>query len=161
MKYLSLFLRQLPVFAISLTLSISACVTTQKTREQALETEHDRNRDEVRSVWAFYGVALVKWDSEHQESNPVNREAFARGEVAALWEEMKRTDPKLTEDTLDSLVLVKRNGFMREYAWTYLKAPGWPMPNNLRLEAFNTWRQQNLTDHDPNNVLRLIEPQPK
>ncbi len=165
MKSLCSMLKLSFLLMIPVAINIAGCVSTPVAREQAAVNDNVQEQvlvnDNVRSVWVFYGVALVKWDSEHQESNPVDREAFARGEVAALWEEMKQSDPKMSEKTLDELVLVKTNGFMREYVWAFLKSPDWTMPGNLRLEAFDEWRQDNLEKHEPNNVLRLIEPQPE
>lgn len=68
--------------------------------------------------------------------------AVALIEAALSYGEL--VDKKCTEPTLRDLAATQQAGFLREYAWTAMRASFWPDPGDLRLEEFAAFRRKKL-----------------
>jgi hypothetical protein len=113
--------------------------------------------ESVTGAWMGYGIARANWISEHVLGNPETAKAYrrcfeeelaGRENLAKIWSELKHSDPKLKDDYLDQVIMIRGAGFLGEYVWSYLGSADWKQPpKQLRLEAFDKWKASNLSGH--------------
>jgi len=102
--------------------------------------------------WVAYGIGLSSWEPSYLSNGKPNyfeREVFARSEAAKIWKELRKKGSVEADENLDTLWAINDAGYMKEYAWVYLKRRSWRDPGDLRLEAFQVWAKENLQQHVP------------
>ena len=72
----------------------------------------------------------------------------ARRILATRWLELAAYT-KHRDAYLDSLAGVYDAGMLNEYVWTYFHRSDWVKPDNLDLDAFESWRRTALRGHEP------------
>jgi hypothetical protein len=117
-----------------------------------------------RRIWATYlytRAALVAAESgqvslalgEHTAS--FDEELRGRLMAVLQYRRMLREHPALHSAYFADLSRVQAAGYLREYVWRYLRAPSWPRPDGLKLEAFDAWRAVHLRGHVPQTHGRI------
>ena len=119
----------------------------------------------VSSAWLGYALSRLAWINDNVEQDDLKaytytgsfyEEFTGRESLAAIWDELKAADPLLKDQYLDELLLVKSNGFLREYVWVYFGNDSWQMPQEeLKFEEFAEWHEVNLSGHDPETLAGL------
>ena len=105
-------------------------------------------------AWLGYLGARAAFREKHKLPSPssgeiiptFDEEVEARGMAALL---LGLTDSH-GGSYWDAVTKVQSAGFLKEYVWTYLHRPSWPVkqaPKNLA--AFEKWRSVNLKNHKP------------
>jgi hypothetical protein len=106
----------------------------------------------VAAAWLVYAASLSSWEKELDRNGNIDsykREVFARESIAKIWKGLKINESRDPDRDLDDLEKIYDAGFMEEYVWIYLRKEGWLKPEDLRLDAFKAWADQNLPDHKP------------
>ena len=128
--------------------------------------------ESVLGAWMGYGIARANWLSENVLTKPggpatyhrcFEEELAGRESLAKIWIELKQSDPKLKDEYLDQLIVVRHAGFLGEYVWSYLGSPDWKQPpDQLRLEAFENWKASKLVGHKAQTFADVkFEPEPQ
>ncbi|HKC58682.1 MAG TPA: hypothetical protein VKB92_01210 [Myxococcales bacterium] len=109
------------------------------------------------AIWLGYLMARGRFIAEHPDSHPrevgaviptFEEEVEARSTATQIYRELRQKDEELAVAYFDDLMRVDSASFMREYVWTYLHQPTWrKVPDNLRLQEFETWCSDNLANH--------------
>jgi hypothetical protein len=112
--------------------------------------------EKVGAVWLAYLIARVNYREQHNIRQPAageivpvfDEEVYARDAATAVYVELRDTDKKLYDRYWNDLAMVKANGFVREYVWTYLRKPSWPEKQRPpKVEAFKSWSRIHLKGH--------------
>jgi len=128
--------------------------------------------ESVTGAWMGYGIARANWLSENVLGKPgvqasyrrcFEEELTGRESLAKIWSEMKHSDPKLKDEYLDQVIMIRGAGFLGEYVWSYLGSTDWQQPpEQLRLDAFDKWKVANLAGHKAQTFANVkIEPETK
>jgi hypothetical protein len=110
----------------------------------------------IAAAWYGYALSHVNWVNDHyKDKDPTKdykltfeEELFCRNNMVQIWSEIQEKTPGLTDTYLDEVLGVRDAGFLDEYVWTYHAQEGWPLPEDLKLEEFNDWMAQNLSQHE-------------
>jgi hypothetical protein len=115
-------------------------------------------------LWAAYlytRAAFVAAQSGRIElplgEHTASFEEEVRGRLIAvyLYRQMRRAQPAFRSAYFAALSRVQAAGYLREYAWRYLRAASWRRPDGLRLAAFDEWRAVHLRHHVPQTYGRI------
>ena len=119
----------------------------------------------VSSAWLGYALSRLAWINDnvdqddletHTYTGSFDEEFTGRQSLAAVWGELKASDPLLKDKYLDELLLVQSNGYLKEYVWTYFGNDSWSAPSEtLKFEEFSKWHAINLDGHTPETLAGL------
>lgn len=52
-----------------------------------------------------------------------------------------------TRDSFEALKAAEEAGFAKEFIWQFCRCPDWEQPEGLKLDAFQTWVEENAANH--------------
>ncbi len=117
----------------------------------------DKKNTPVLAGWLVYAGARAVWvDGKFVETFPdqgayrysFSEELDARRNLVKFWLSLKQKTPAPVDLYFDQLADVDRAGFLREYVWKHFFSDQWfENPDDLRLEAFTQWENENLPGH--------------
>ena len=139
---------------IILAFFLVGCNASQPTKK-SVEIQLDRSilsDENSTSGWLAYGLALQSWEPEYLENGSPDlfkREIYARETASTIWKELKQNGSAQPDPDLDILEVISDAGYMAEYLWVYLKNSNWYETDDLELDLFQEWANENLKDHKP------------
>jgi hypothetical protein len=110
--------------------------------------------DPVLQSWVVYSLIRSGCQLEVGGENPARVNTYgcelkARRNLLDSWlKNGKRPDPYL-----DTLLAVRRAGFLEEYVVYYFGKESWQVPNEVDMDAFRDWRRSSLRRHKPETHL--------
>jgi len=108
--------------------------------------------DQKIALLIIYGSSRIAWEKEEggsRKSDMYEREIFSSEMIAEFWKKMQENGDASPSQNVEDLVKIEDAGFMREYVWVYLYKEGWVEPEDLNLDTFKAWADQNLLNHKP------------
>ncbi len=112
------------------------------------------DHDPVLQSWVAYSLMRSACQLDVGGADPARVSTYAcelkaRRSLLDAWQEYReRPDPYL-----DTLLVVRRAGFLEEYVAYYFGKPAWHVPSGLRMDAFGAWRRSRLAGHKPKTRL--------
>jgi hypothetical protein len=106
--------------------------------------------------WLTYLGARSAYREQHKLSSPSSgeitptfaEEVSARQAAVEFYSAMKAAGQ--TDPYWEAIAKVNAAGFMKEYAWVYLRRKEWPNSETPRkLTTFQNWTRVNLPNHKP------------
>jgi len=118
------------------------------------------------AAWLAYGGTRGFWYEEEffqqypNENNyryTFHEELEARRSLAQVWHELSQEDSSIQDKYLDELVVVCKNGYIKEYVLLYFKQTYWKVDeDSLRMNEFISWAEDNIPNHNL-KTLAIIE----
>jgi hypothetical protein len=115
---------------------------------------HERSAT-AQAAWIGYATALAHLAMNSSE-NPApgliepsfDQEVAARQFMVSVWVGNLEDEKAPLDPYLEDLRRVEEAGFMREYAWVYLRRSYWAsVPLDLKLDLFEQWSAEHLHSH--------------
>lgn len=123
------------------------------------------------TIWFAYILSRADFVNHHEKlyeqvPGPIapsfTEEVGARLAAVKVYRGMRLRNTEFHVAYFDDLELVEAQSFIREYVWTFLRQPRWTAaPADLRLAAFDAWRETRLPHHvaESKGELRFSEAQ--
>lgn len=110
--------------------------------------------DPVLQSWVAYSLARSACQLQLGGENPARNHDYgceytARRHLVDTWEEQRAEHPGVTDPYLDSLLRVRRAGYLDEYTVRFFGQDGWLVPAEVRVDEFNGWQKRHLRGHRP------------
>lgn len=119
--------------------------------DSALETASEG------AFWLRYSYARFDYRKQQelpydlligQEAIPsFKEEVAARKELLKDFEDIQDSLSEATRTATEEMAKAESEGFMDEYVWVYLHQDGWEEPEDLKLEEFKTWAENQIPTH--------------
>ena len=112
------------------------------------------NDDPAYQSWVTYSLIKSTCQLKIGGDNPARAGSFAcefsaRRHLVNTWQEKHLQNPDISDEYLDTLSIVQDAGFLAEYTARFFGKSHWELPEGLRVDAFGTWRRENLRGHKP------------
>ena len=149
------------ILLVGLFLLLTACNTKIYTKDGV--TDGDTfylaprawaDDDPVLQSWVTYSLVRSACQLELGGENPARNHDYgceytARRHLVDTWEQQRTEHPGVEDAYLDSLLRVRRAGFLDEYTVRYFGRQGWIVPAEVRLNDFHDWQARHLDGHRP------------
>jgi tetratricopeptide (TPR) repeat protein len=116
-----------------------------------LDPSVERLDGQISAAWALYGatkLGLIARSEAGGEDYAI--ELAARDALGAFWEQ-RPAEGRARDLYLDTLLEVRRAGYLEEYVLATLARPGWTIPSEtlaaLEIPAFTEWSKRKLVGH--------------
>ncbi len=125
----------------------------------------EEGKQPVMAVWITYALSRLAWirkNAPEVTEEPTYHVSFFEEELSGreslikAWGELQDKDPSLKDPYLDELLIVYKNGYLKEYVWYYLWEEDWGEPSEeVRMEEFIDWQDANLPGHQAETLAGL------
>lgn len=153
------------ILLLSGLLALAACNTSVYTRDGV--TDGDTfylaprawaDDDPALQSWVAYSLVKSACQLEVGGDNPSRTsdygcELTAREHLLETWDEQRSEHEGASDPYLDTLLRVRRAGFLDEYTIHYFGNPRWTVPAEVRVADFRRWQRTNLKWHTPQTRL--------
>jgi isocitrate dehydrogenase len=150
---------------VFLFITFSSCVIAdEESKRKVTIAINPASASEVdRLSSTAFGISLANWVQENENIDTLSDGVFkpsfqalysAFNRQITIWNELSENDPKKSI-YMDDLVKVYNSGFMKEYIWTYHKDTDWKNVDELKMDEFEAWANQNISEHKPRLEARL------
>ena len=134
-------------------------VLSQVLFAESLYEEHKA----VTAAWLSYALGRIVWLKQNAPERMENsvyyrsfeEELYGRESLVKVWEELQEKEPDLENVYLDELLVVYKNGYLKEYVWLYLGDETWEAPSEERVTKFLEWEEMNLPGHQVETLAGL------
>lgn len=109
------------------------------------------------AFWLRYSVARFDYRNDQQlpydlligeEAIPsFDEEVAARTALLKDFDDIQDSLCVATRTATEEMAKAEAKGYMREYVWSYLHQDGWEQPEDLKLEEFKTWAENEIPTH--------------
>lgn len=111
-----------------------------------------KNDSAIVQSWIAYSLARSTCKLEIGGPLPSANDSFdcefrPRRVLAERW--AGRIDSPDTDEYLDEVAQVRRDGFLKEYVWHFFRQRDWVQPEGLAMARFQAYRRSQLVWHRP------------
>lgn len=104
--------------------------------------------------WVTYSLVKSACQLQAGGENPARNsdygcELTAREHLLDTWESQREEHDRASDPYLDTLLRVRRAGYLDEYTVHYFGRNDWQVPAEVRLADFHRWQRGNLGRHKP------------
>ena len=110
--------------------------------------------DPVLQSWVRYSLAKSTCQLEIGGENPARNNDYvceftARRHLVDAWEQHRGEHAGAEDEYLDTLLEVRRAGYLDEYTVRYFGRQDWVVPAEVRVDEFQRWQRRHLKGHRP------------